>query len=623
MGIIQELDIQLANKIAAGEVVERPASVVKELVENAIDAGSTQITVKVTEAGLKYIIVTDNGTGILEEDLPLALSRHATSKIKSNHDLFHIRTLGFRGEALASIAAVSKVTLKTCADGQLGHLLKVDGHTMEKSLTRAKQGTEIIVSDLFYNTPARLKYVKSLHTELGKITDIMNRFAMSHSHIRFTFYADDKVMLQTTGNGRLSEVMSSIYGMKIARDLVEISGTTGDYMVTGLVAKPEHTRANRHYISIFINGRYIRNFMLTKAIMTAYHTLLPIGRYPIGAINIVMDPALVDVNVHPTKQEVRLSKEAELMSLIEQLIKQALLGQSLIPKVEVKKNKVLEKFEQQKLIYDQQNLFKNEETIDLPLPEHHHPTSENHDTKNKTEIREAMSKSNYELPNLPADYEPKLNEASVSINESEDSTLFDSSIHERKLPYMEVVGQVHGTYIVAQNEGGMYMIDQHAAQERIKYEYFKKRIGNVTHAVQPLLFPITLSFTNDEALRVSRHVDELHSVGITLENFGGNDYLVREVPTWFPEDAEETIKDIIDYCLNHQSVNLHKFREETAIMMSCKKSIKANHYLRHEDMTRLIKDLSATSEPYTCPHGRPITIQFTSYDLEKLFKRVM
>ncbi|UTH14723.1 DNA mismatch repair endonuclease MutL [Macrococcus equipercicus] len=596
MGIIQELDIQLANKIAAGEVVERPASVVKELVENAIDAGSTQITVKVTEAGLQTITVSDNGAGILEEDMPLAFGRHATSKINSDHDLFHIRTLGFRGEALASISAVSKVVMKSCADGKIGHQLSVAGGRMEQSLTRAKQGTEITVSDLFYNTPARLKYVKSLHTELGKITDMMNRFAMSHPKIRFTFYADDKMMLQTTGSGRLAEVMASIYGMKIARDLVEITGQTGDYEVTGLVAKPEHTRANRHYISLFINGRYIRNFMLTKAMMTAYHTLLPIGRYPIAALHIKMDPALVDVNVHPTKQEVRLSKEADLMALIEQLIKQALLGRSLIPQVDVKKNKVLEKFEQQKFSYDQQLIA--DPAVEPPAV--------------KAVIREALPETPVtQRDNKPLPEQPPLEQTPLA------------QPRERKLPFMEVVGQVHGTYIIAQNDEGMYMIDQHAAQERIKYEYFKTRIGQVTHDVQPLLLPLTLTFTNDEALRINRHLDELNAVGIVLENFGGSDYIVQEVPVWFPANAEETIKDIIDYCLNHQSVDLNKFREDTAIMMSCKKSIKANHYLRHADMARLIEELSFTSEPYTCPHGRPITIQFTGYDLEKLFKRVM
>ncbi|GGA96138.1 DNA mismatch repair endonuclease MutL [Macrococcus hajekii] len=611
MGQIQELDIQLANKIAAGEVVERPASVVKELVENAIDAGADTITVKVREAGLQSIAVSDNGSGIQEEDIPLAFGRHATSKIHTNHDLFHIRTLGFRGEALASITSVSRVTLKTCADNTVGHMVKVENsEIIEESLTRAKKGTEIIVEDLFYNTPARLKYVKSLHTELGKITDIMNRFAMSHSHIRFTLQSEDKTVLQTSGNGKLNEVMAQVYGLTIARDLVAISGETGDYKVTGRVARPEHTRANRHYMSLFINGRYIKNFMLTKAIIAGYHTLLPIGRYPVVAIDITMDPGLVDVNVHPTKQEVRLSKEPELMTLITNLIKEALLGESLIPEMTVpKQNKVLEKFEQQRFIYEQTRPvevteIKEEAVIEEPAVSHEQ-LAVNHEPAD--EDREEIKES-----------------AIVTFNEEQSiSEQPEQPVKERRLPYMEVVGQVHGTYIIAQNDEGMFMIDQHAAQERIKYEYFRERMGEVEHHVQSLLVPITLNFTKDEALRIEKHRDDLAEVGLELESFGGSDYIVQAVPTWFPGDAEETIKDIVEYCLQHQKVDLNKFREDTAIMMSCKKSIKANHYLRKEDMSRLLEELAHTSEPFTCPHGRPITIKYTTYELEKMFKRVM
>ncbi|TDM04139.1 DNA mismatch repair endonuclease MutL [Macrococcus carouselicus] len=616
MGNIQELDIQLANKIAAGEVVERPASVVKELVENAIDAGASVVTVKVKEAGLQSIAVTDNGSGILEEDIPLAFGRHATSKIHSNHDLFHIRTLGFRGEALASITSVSRVTLKTCADNEVGHLVKVENSRLvEQTLTRAKQGTEIIVEDLFYNTPARLKYVKSLHTELGKITDIMNRFAMSHTDIRFKLMADDRILLQTSGNGKLNEVMAQVYGMTIARDLVEIKGETGDYRVTGRIARPEHTRANRHYMSLFINGRYIRNFVLTKAILAGYHTLLPIGRYPVVAIDITMDPGLVDVNVHPTKQEVRLSKEPELMTLITRLIRDALLGENLIPEMTApKKNKVLEKFEQQRFNYEQTRpvIQEAENTVDderAPVNERVPETILPQEEK-KLVVQEAAAA----FPEKPVN--DKLPHEAVSEHRVPHAK-------ERKLPFMEVVGQVHGTYIIAQNEEGMYMIDQHAAQERIKYEYFRERIGNVDHQVQPLLVPITLHFTKDEALRIEKHRSELAEIGLELENFGGADYLVQAVPTWFPAEADETLKDIIEYCLRHQQVDLNKFREDTAIMMSCKKSIKANHFLRKEDMSRLLEDLAYTSEPFTCPHGRPITIKYTTYELEKMFKRVM
>lgn len=621
MGVIKTLDAALSNKIAAGEVIERPQSVVKELVENAIDAGATKITVAVEESGLKKIKVTDNGSGIHEDDLELMFLRHATSKISDDHDLFHIRTLGFRGEALASIASVSRVTVNTCHDGAVGHQIKVENsEIVSRNLHAARIGTEMIVEDLFYNTPARLKYVKSLQTELGKITDIMNRFIMSFPDIQFSLTSDEKLLIQSVGNGKLNEAMAVIYGMKIAKDIVEINGVTGDYQIHGYIAKPEHTRSNRHYMSIFINGRYIKNFMISKAIIAGYHTLLPIGRYPIVSIHITMDPSLVDVNVHPTKQEVRLSKEAQLMTLIEKLIKEKLLGQNLIPKVTTKK-KVLEQFVQQKFEYD------HRESNDV-IKENQHPVF-NYEPKvtgqeGKKETDSFEQENVFKHPNPERvvwdEASPEMTAGKDVSNEHSDDIPTEAA---RKLPYLEVVGQVHGTYIVCQNDEGMFMIDQHAAQERIKYEYFKHRIGEVRPELQSLLFPINIQLTQDEALKFNMLQDRLAEVGITLEHFGGRDYVVNEVPVWFPEDAKSTIEELIEYLFEHQHIDLNKFREDTAIMMSCKKSIKANHYLKHEDMTRLINELAHTNEPYTCPHGRPITIQFTTYELEKLFKRVM
>ncbi|MCG7419955.1 DNA mismatch repair endonuclease MutL [Macrococcus epidermidis] len=653
MGIIKTLDASLSNKIAAGEVIERPQSVVKELVENAIDARATKITVAVEEAGLKRIKITDNGSGIDEDDLALMFLRHATSKISDDHDLFHIRTLGFRGEALASIASVSRVTVNTCNDGKVGHQIKVENsQIVSRNLHAARIGTEMIVEDLFYNTPARLKYVKSLQTELGKITDIINRFIMSFPEIQFTLISDEKVVVQSTGNGKLNEAMAVIYGMKIAKDFVEINGETGDYKVNGYIAKPEHTRSNRHYMSIFINGRYIKNFMLSKAIINGYHTLLPIGRYPIVSIHISMDPSLVDVNVHPTKQEVRLSKEPQLMQLIEQLIKEKLLGQNLIPKVTTKK-KVLEQFEQQKFEYEHRNseqVVKENQSPDFnvnrgfsieksnafdkasEVVQNNNDYVHSNDTfkasTHESDIDDSSGEKKLEHDQL-LETKQDINKDAVTfeteiVKMTEDSPQQEAAhIQPRKLPYLEVVGQVHGTYIVCQNDSGMFMIDQHAAQERIKYEYFKNKIGEVSHELQSLLFPVNIQLTQDEAMKFSMLQEKLSEIGVTLEHFGGRDYVVNEVPVWFPEDAKSTIEDLIEYLFEHQHVNLNKFREETAIMMSCKKSIKANHYLKKDDMMRLINELAQTNEPFTCPHGRPITIQFTTYELEKLFKRVM
>ncbi len=662
LGKIKELELSLANKIAAGEVVERPASVVKELLENAIDAQATQIDITIKESGIQSIRVVDNGTGIDEEDIGKAFGRHATSKIDNDYDLFHIRTLGFRGEALASISSVSKVTMKTCTDGLLGHEVHVEnGEIIKQQPAKAKKGTDILVSELFYNTPARLKYVKSLYTELGKITDIVNRMAMSHPHIAFNLVSDEKTVISTNGSGRTNEVMAEIYGMKIAKDLVEIKGETEDYVMHGFVCKPEHTRSNRHYISIFINGRYIKNFVLNKAIIEGYHTLLPIGRYPIVYLNIEMDPILVDVNVHPTKLEVRLSKEQSLFDLINHKIKEAFRGLSLIPGTSLEKH---QQKKSQKEIFEQQRLDFEAKNRTETSSENHSPTTPNF-TNSINDPKPIISETEKSEPSSQWHFKPKENNSYIQeeqgahhveyeeqenknpenefniekeepiLREETEQTQYDQDTYELppeqhetqdkpRVPYMEVVGQVHGTYIIAQNDTGMFMIDQHAAQERIKYEYFKEKIGEVTNETQSLLLPLTFNFSRDEHMIIEKYFQPLKEAGIFLEPIGHHDYMVSEYPVWLPQvEAEEVIKDMIDYVLKHERVDIKKLREDAAIMMSCKKSIKANHYLRNHEMAHLIDELRETTDPFTCPHGRPIIIELTTYELEKLFKRVM
>lgn len=675
MGKIKELQTSLANKIAAGEVVERPSSVVKELLENAIDAKSTEINIEVEQSGISSIRVVDNGTGIEQDDLDLVFHRHATSKLDADDDLFHIRTLGFRGEALASISSVAKVTLKTCTDSENGHEIYAEnGEILSRKPAKAKKGTDITVSSLFYNTPARLKYIKSLYTELGKITDIVNRMAMSHPYIRISLISDGKTLLKTNGSGKTNEVMSEIYGIKVAKDLVHIQGDTSDYHLEGFVAKPEHSRSNKHYISIFINGRYIKNFVLNKAIIEGYHTLLTIGRYPICYLNIEMDPILVDVNVHPTKLEVRLSKEEQLYQLIVEKIRYAFKDRILIPQNDLdrtpKKNKVLNQFEQQKLDFERRQQNSNQDKTNshyygMSESKLQNPNLEKNDLDNNELINE--STENFVHNNKRSDdkdyfqiQKEILNDldngdASLlndeSTNDSEEvvteqsnndeassktyQTLYSkqdnndikgkvSNTPSRRVQYMEVVGQVHGTYIIAQNENGMFMIDQHAAQERIKYEYFREKIGEVTNEVQDLLIPLTFHFSKDEQMIIDQYQDELDKVGVHLEHFGGHDYIVNSYPVWFPKaEAEEIIQDMVELVLNDKKVNVKKMREDAAIMMSCKKSIKANHYLKNNEMADLIDQLREAEDPFTCPHGRPIIINFSNYELEKLFKRVM
>lgn len=664
MGKIKELQTSLANKIAAGEVVERPGSVVKELLENAIDAQATEINIEVAQSGVESIRVVDNGTGIAIDDLGLVFHRHATSKLDQDDDLFHIRTLGFRGEALASISSVSKVTLKTCTDSEEGQEIYVEnGEILNQKPAKAKRGTDILVESLFYNTPARLKYIKSLYTELGKITDIVNRMAMSHPDIRISLISDGKTIIKTNGSGRTNEVMAEIYDMKVAKDLVHITGDTSDYHLEGYVAKPEHSRSNKHYISIFINGRYIKNFLLDKAIQEGYHTLLMIGRFPICYINIEMDPILVDVNVHPTKLEVRLSKEDQLFELIVEKIREAFQDRILIPQNDMdkitKKNKVLDKFEQQKMDFEkrkqQQNDFQQQSFHDEVQShedrESHEPKSQaqlqyNTENMQDDDIQSIIRETNVNNDDYAQTQRALLDEMD---NHEQESILHQNNQHEtfnqdnkaqdianqdikgsvskdasRRVPYMEVVGQVHGTYIIAQNEQGMYMIDQHAAQERIKYEYFREKIGEVSNEIQNLLIPLTFHFSTDELMIINQHKEELDKVGVHLEPFGGNDYIVDSYPVWFPaSEAEEIIKDMIEYVLEHKKVNVKKIREDAAIMMSCKQSIKANHYLKNNEMADLVNQLRETEDPFTCPHGRPIIINFSNYELERLFKRII
>lgn len=664
MGKIKELQTSLANKIAAGEVVERPGSVVKELLENAIDAQATEINIEVAQSGVESIRVVDNGTGIAIDDLGLVFHRHATSKLDQDDDLFHIRTLGFRGEALASISSVSKVTLKTCTDSEEGQEIYVEnGEILNQKPAKAKRGTDILVESLFYNTPARLKYIKSLYTELGKITDIVNRMAMSHPDIRISLISDGKTIINTNGSGRTNEVMAEIYGMKVAKDLVHITGDTSDYHLEGYVAKPEHSRSNKHYISIFINGRYIKNFLLDKAIQEGYHTLLMIGRFPICYINIEMDPILVDVNVHPTKLEVRLSKEDQLFELIVEKIREAFQDRILIPQNDMdkitKKNKVLDKFEQQKMDFEkrkqQQNDFQqqsfHDEVQSHEYRESYEPKSQaqlqyNTENMQDDDIQSTIRETNVNNDDYAQTQRALLDEMD---NHEQESILHQNNQHEtfnqdnkaqdianqdikgsvskdasRRVPYMEVVGQVHGTYIIAQNEQGMYMIDQHAAQERIKYEYFREKIGEVSNEIQNLLIPLTFHFSTDELMIINQHKQELDKVGVHLEPFGGNDYIVDSYPVWFPaSEAEEIIKDMIEYVLEHKKVNVKKIREDAAIMMSCKQSIKANHYLKNNEMADLVNQLRETEDPFTCPHGRPIIINFSNYELERLFKRII
>lgn len=624
---IIELPEVLANQIAAGEVVERPASVVKELVENAIDAGSSRISIRIEEAGLKTIEITDNGVGILPDEVNLALRRHATSKIKTQADLFRIRTLGFRGEALPSIASVSRMTVQTAtAETDHGWLLEAHGGEIvrQEAISRPT-GSQMTVEDLFYNTPARLKYMKSQQAELSHIIDVVNRLSLAHPEIAFTLTNEDRTLMQTAGTANLRQAISGVYGIATAKKMVAIEAEDLDFQVTGYVSLPELTRANRNYITILINSRYIKNFLLNRAILDGYGSKLMVGRFPIAVIDIQIDPYLADVNVHPTKQEVRISKEKELMTLISQTIAAALREQELIPDAleNLAKSSTRQrvKVEQTSLPLRESNLYydsvKNDfylkpETVAEPIQEL--KTSEKNDNQKSISVqfakRQEANEKDKEHPDLTQKEVTKL----VEKMDMEATVSF---------PELEYFGQMHGTYLFAQGTGGLYIIDQHAAQERVKYEYYREKIGQVDSSAQQVLIPYIFEFPANDALLLSQKMDLLCQVGVKLEEYGVNQFILREHPIWMKEEEIESgIYEMCDMLLLTDQVSIKKYRAELAIMMSCKRSIKANHALDDYSARDLLRQLAQCKNPYNCPHGRPVLVNFTSSDMEKMFRRI-
>ena len=646
MGRIHELSEILADQIAAGEVVERPASVVKELVENALDAGSSQIDILVEEAGLKSIQVIDNGDGIRSDDVLIAFRRHATSKILNRNDLFKVQTLGFRGEALPSIASVSEVVLETASrEEEVGSKVRIrGGEVLEHTASEARNGTKITVSNLFYNTPARLKYLSSNATELANISDIVNRLALSHTNVAFCLISNGKTLLKTAGNGNLKQTVSAIYGLASARQMIEFAGNDADFKVSGLISLPKLTRAARSYISLLINGRYVKNFRISKAVVAGYGSKLMVGRYPLAVVNINLDPLLVDVNVHPTKQEVRISKEEQLEYLLKKTISQALSQENLIPdgldNLKTKKNSQV-KFKQLNMglndgdgpyqIKPTQTKIQPKVTQAL-LGQDTIPKKQTSSVKpiiitDKKQLADVAVKQwdqRYRLKKSSLKKPAPINDTLTAKSTTENVEV-EPTVAEKKeyFPNLQYIGQFHGTYLLAQSDDGLYIIDQHAAQERINYEYYREEITKVGQDQQTLVVPIILTYSTSESLKLNQHLGDLQALGIKLEDFGQNTYIIRAHPAWFKAgQEEETIKEMIDYFLADQKLTLAQFREKTAIMMSCKRAIKANHHLDDLQAKALLTKLPTCENPFNCPHGRPTLVKLSPKDLEHMFKRI-
>lgn len=594
---IKQLDEILANKIAAGEVIERPANVVKELVENSIDASSSKIDIIIEEGGMNLIEIVDDGLGMDQEDAKLCFSRHATSKITNDQDLFCIQTLGFRGEAIPSIASISHFELKT-SDGQSGSTVVYEfGKFIGQKQSDLKRGTKITVTKLFQNVPARLKYVKSVNAEFAHIQNYVERLSLSHPDIAFTLMHNGKVTYKTNGNGQLLEVIHQIYGLSVVKNMLNLKVENDEFEVEGYIGKIEVNRASKNHIVTLVNHRIVKNQIAIDAINQAYRKYLADNRYPIAIINIEIDPYLVDVNVHPSKLEVKFSKESELKQLIFDGVSKTLEGVNLTYQVKEEKPVFKPQLDQLDLEID----FRQEVPPLQVQP-----------------IERTMPSSIYE--------EKEEYQASPINQEISEQKIIEK-IKETPLKEMKkkifVKAQIHGTYIVGEDGEGMYLIDQHAAQERINYEYFLEKYSHPDMTMRDLLVPITVEYPLSECMIIEERKELLKEVGIYLDPFG-NGFIIKQLPMWMNQINEHLfIEDMIQQVLKDNKIDLLSLQEHAIATLSCKASLKGNSHLSIESMQTIVDNLMRCDNPYVCPHGRPTIIHYSAYDLEKLFKRVV
>lgn len=629
MSKIHELSPELTNQIAAGEVIERPASVVKELCENSLDAGSSRIRIDFIDAGLKQITVQDNGSGIAKDQLDLAFTRHATSKIATERDLFNISTLGFRGEALASIAAVSHVEVITSSDNLGGvRAIFVGSEKKLQEDAASPKGTKISVSDLFFNTPARLKYLRSERTEILKIVDIVNRLALGHPDVAFTLTNNGKILLKTNGRNDLRQDIANIYGRQLAEKMEVLKGTSPDFKITGLLSDPNTTRSNRNFISLLLNGRYIKNYRLTQAIIAGYGSKLRPRRYPIAVVNIELDPLLVDVNVHPTKQEVRLSKEQELERLLTTSISEALdqtsqinsgLNNLLTPKKSTN--------------IDQLKFNLNKDVVDTVRPVEFIPqveadkSAEVHETAaNFVSLDKVRNDDKYVITaswdeNVDKQVQLSPFDEEKDIQGKDDSLISSGDeILANNLPELIYLGQTK-SYLVARHDEDLYLIDQIAAYRRLAYDQiFHDLINSENISQQGLLSPLILDFSNVDYLKLKENLNNLQELGIFLEDFGQNSLILRTYPIWLQPDVEKNVRMILDLYLNQNEQDFTKLKAQIAGEITMRQSTRRRN-LNPVEAQELLKDLRNSSDPYQDFEGKIIIIQLSENDLNKMFKK--
>lgn len=585
MGKIKVMSESLSNKIAAGEVVEKVSSVVKELVENSIDAGSNIIEVSLVDAGIKEIKVIDNGKGMDKEDALLCFSPHATSKIRNENDLFFINTLGFRGEALPSIASVSDVFLDTSnrSDSTLVHIK--GGKLESNEVGTVSNGTKIIVRDLFFNTPARLKFLKSYYTELNGVVSLIEKLSLSHPNISFKLSSDNKELIKTSGSNDLLKTIYEIYGYNVSKNMVYIEGHNDDYDINGYVSNINITKSTKKDMITLVNGRIVNNSYVNRIIKDAYHTYLAVDKYPIVVINILVDPTIVDVNIHPTKQDIKFGKMETLEELLFSLIRDKLMNIN--------------------------NMFKAYDETKYEVS-----NSEEYVLNDNLVVKEEYDK-------------PVIEESKMCFNMNEESSGYETvidtlEVKNEKPSLLHPIGLAMGTYLFATDEECVYMIDIHAANERINYEKLLNALKESVVHKTSMLFPITIEFTKNEFMTIMEKKDFITNLGISFDEFGVNTIRVYEHPTYFREGyEEESLRRVFDLIVSiDKDFDRVKFNEQLAINLSCKMSVKANTFIGSLEQEILLKRLFECEFPYTCPHGRPTIIKYTKYELEKLFKRV-
>lgn len=617
MSKIHVLSEHLTNMIAAGEVVERPAGIVKECVENSIDAQAKTIEIEAFQGGIERLIITDDGIGMDKEDAHLAFMRHATSKMHSEEDLFNIHTMGFRGEALPSIASVAKVELNTNDSNESTLIRYSYGELICEESSSCPRGTKIDISGLFVKTPARFKHLKSPSYEFSVIADIVNKMALSHPEIRFKLSHDGRVVFQTSGNGKIQEILYQMYGREVAENAVYFEGKNDDFKIHGYAIQPKINRATKYFMYITLNTRLIRSVPIQKAILDAYSHFLPPNRFPIVVLQIESDAQLVDVNVHPNKWEVRLSKQNDLLELVKNTIRDS-LSKSL-QTVQIKPKVKTPVFEQETLNfpYPVKNERKTESIIEREFKKkEEYEKSYDYPIKIDPIIKEEKIEYPVEEPKVSTKPELQKEESIAEVENEEKAVGYEFFYH------LKVIGQLKDSYILCENEEGLVIIDQHAAQERYHYEMLQEALQKPCTNLQPLMLPIQLDVSSNIMSQVNTINEKTSFFGLEFEPFGNDQLIVREIPLWFQDVHEEAfLYDLLDFFEKDNEIDMSKLRKHVLATMSCHSSIRFNRSLTMDEMKQVIEDLKKCKQPYHCPHGRPTVITMSDHDLRKEFER--